>query len=116
MINTRTEERDVFYFSEHDEVSFSGLFDQITKAVEAMDSPKGVPLKFYIKSTMEPYEDSLGPAVLVATWQRSLSKKEIAEEKWREETQAYATKLGITFYEATVALVLIKKGVLKDGH
>lgn len=62
-------------------------------------------------SNREPYEDYLGHPSITPCGRRPSTSYELKEEKEREEQDALAMKLGLTFYEAGIVKKLEANGI-----
>jgi hypothetical protein len=71
---------------------------------------QGCYLKF--QSTMEPWEDFLGPVQLTICGYRKLNTKEKAEQARTEAIEGLAKEKGITFHEASTLVSLKERGKL----
>lgn len=80
----------------------------LTKGKE--EGLQGCYLKFI--STMEPYEDYLGPVQVTVCGYRKLNAKERAEEERQDRIYKLAEEKGITFHEASTLLSLQERGKL----
>lgn len=68
----------------------------------------------YLKftSTMEPYEDYLGPVAITSCGYRKVNEKEKEEAAFEEEIDTLAKEMGILPYQARIVLQLKKEGKL----
>ena len=100
------------YLSEHIEYQPEDLLEISSKlmAVAKEEGLQGCYLKF--KSTMEPWEDYLGPVQLTICGYRKLNATEKAQQKRDKAIKALAKEKGITFYEADTLMSLKEKGKL----
>lgn len=85
---------------------FEFLFEKGQKA-----GLEGCFLRF--SSTMEPYEDYLGPVQVTVCGYRKLNARELDELKTEKDVSNLAKEMGITFYEAQVVYNLKQQGKLK---
>lgn len=101
------------YISEYEECSPEGVYEKCKKLIEKAENQglEGCYLKF--NSTMEPYEDFLGPVEIMAVGYRKLNSEEKQQLKEEDEIEALAKAKGISVYEASNLKSLIDKGVVK---
>lgn len=109
-VNLYTEQ---VYISEYEEYSPEDVFEKCKKLIEKAENQglEGCYLKF--ESTMESYEDYLGPVSITAVGHRKLNTKEKKQLKEEDEIEALAKAKGISVYEARNLKNLIDKGVVK---
>jgi hypothetical protein len=102
----------VEYLGEHQEYQPEDLLEISSKlmAKAKEEGLQGCYLKF--TSTMEPYEDYLGPVALIICGFRKLNSKEKAEQKRDEAISTLAKEKGITFHEASTLMSLKERGKL----
>lgn len=103
---------DQVYLSEHAEYKPEELQELLEGLVQKAkdEGLENCYLKF--QSTMEPYEDFLGPVAVTPCGYRKLSRIEKAENAFEDEVEALAKEMGIAIYEARTVLNLKKKGKL----
>ena len=63
-------------------------------------------------STMEPYEDYLGPVEVTVCGYRKLNASEVNQLETEEAVRILAEKMGISFYEAKIVHGLKQRGKL----
>lgn len=100
------------YLGEHQEYQPEDLLEISSKlmAKAKEEGLQGCYLKF--TSTMEPYEDYLGPVALIICGYRKLNSKEKAAQKRDEAITTLSEEKGITFYEAATLMSLKERGKL----
>ena len=100
------------HLSEHVGYQPEDLLEILSKlmAVAKEEGLQGCYLKF--KSTMEPWEDYLGPVLLTICGYRKLNTTEKAQQERDEAISDLAKEKGITFYEANTLMSLKEKGKL----
>ena len=110
-VNLYTEQ---VYISKYEEYSPEDVFEKCKKLIEKAENQglEGCYLKF--ESTMEPYEDYLGPVAITAVGYRKLNSEERKQLKEEDEIEALAKAKGISVYEARNLKNLIDKGVVSD--
>lgn len=110
-VNLYTEQ---VYISKYEEYSPEDVFEKCKKLIEKAENQglEGCYLKF--ESTMEPYEDYLGPVAITAVGYRKLNSEERKQLKEEDEIEALAKAKGIPVYEARNLKSLIDKGVVSD--
>lgn len=110
-VNLHTEK---VYISEYEEYSPEDVYEKCKKLIEKAENQglEGCYLKF--NSTMEPYEDYLGPVKIMAVGYRKLNIEEKQQLKEQDEISALAKAKGISVYEARNLKNLIDKGVVSD--
>jgi hypothetical protein len=100
-------------YTEYDKTSlhklFGKLYDQLNKAEES--GLKKVYAQF--QSTMDPYENAIGPVEVEIRGERELYPHEVRDNLEQKRIQALATKLKVTFYEASVVDRLEKANKVK---
>lgn len=85
---------------------FKHLFEKAKSA-----GLEGCFLRF--SSTMEPYEDYLGPVKVTVVGYKKLTPKDQQIREKEKSIQALAEEMGVTYYEAKVVFDLRKSGKLK---
>lgn len=89
--------------------SLLGIFSSLLEDAKKIGL-EGCYLKF--RSTMEPYEDYLGPVEVIACGYRKLNQKEKEAYQKDEEVRTLAEDMGIPEYQARVVYELREKGRL----
>lgn len=104
---------DEVYLSEHTEYQPEDVLkiceDAILKAKEA--GLEGCYLQ--IRSTMESYEDFLGPVAITPCGYRPLNKEEKFQQQEDDVIENLAKSKGISIFEARNLYNLVKKGVVE---
>lgn len=108
-MNTKTETKTIVVFGRYRYYTADDLLEIIETALKEKDY--GFSERFYLHSTMDPYDDCEGDAELIVEYERELTPYERKEEKRQKKIAAYAKEKGVTFYEATTLLRLKDKGV-----
>ena len=100
------------YLGEHQEYQPEDLLELSSKlmTIAKEEGLQGCYLKF--TSTMEPYEDYLGPVALTICGYRKLNSKEKDQQKRDEAITTLSEEKGITFYEAATLMSLKERGKL----
>lgn len=102
------------HFGQYEEFTVEGVVDLLKdlekQAIEA--NLEGIHFSF--ESTMEPYENCLGDPKVTVVGYRPHSKRELKEQRRQKHIQEFADRKGISFYEANIALKLIKGGVVSE--
>ena len=98
------------FLEEHNEYQPEDLLERSSKllAVAKEQGLQGCYLKF--KSTMDSYDDYLGPVVMTVCGYRKLNDKEKAERDKQNAVMALAAEKRIAFYEAATLLSLQERG------
>jgi hypothetical protein len=103
------------YISEHTEYNREQLEDLFHNLKQTMGEAESQGLKdvfVQFSSTMEPYEDHLGPVEIQVRGYRELNWIERKEGQEREVIEELAKTLGCTPYEAGIYKRLKDKGVV----
>ena len=100
------------YLNEHVKYQPEDLLELSSKlmAKAKEEGLQGCYLNF--QSTMEPWEDSLGPVKLTICGYRKINTKEKSEQERTDAIEALAKEKSITFHEASILMSLKERGKL----
>lgn len=101
-------------YTEYDEEDLGDLFISLKDKIDQAKQSGLTGAYVQFRSTLEPYEDnSTGPVEVQIRGYRELNSLEKVQQREQERIRELATKLGISFYEASVVDRLEKQKKLK---
>ena len=108
MRDMREDRTNFIYLGKHTEYTKGDIvtvIDDLFAKAEHLTNPKLV-----FESTMEPYEDYPGDAVVYVKGMRPATEQEIKADREYAETVRISEEMGVTFYEAKTIQDLKKRG------
>lgn len=108
MRNMREDRTNFVYlgkYTEYTKEDIVAVIDGLFAKVDYLTNPKLV-----FESTMEPYEDYPGDAVVYVKGMRPATEEEIKADREYAEAVRISEEMGVTFYEAKTIQDLKKRG------
>ena len=89
-------------YTKYDKTGLHRLFGELYAKLDEAEQVGFNDAYIQFRSTIEPYESYPGPVELQVRGDRELSESEKDEKLEQKRIQTLATKLGVTYYEASI--------------
>lgn len=94
------------------QVDFQGLALEVNDAISEAGSQGWKGVYANMESTMDPYEDYLGPVEITIVGYRKPTEKEAAVKTNQQVITALSQEMGVSYHDASIVLRLKESGKL----